>query len=61
MAEKLVGINTMAETLDVPITWLYARTRLKGPEAIPCVRVGKYVKFKVDEVMDWIQAQQGAQ
>lgn len=61
MAARLVGINEMAETLDVPITWLYARTRLKGPNAVPHMKVGKYVKFKVDEVMAWIEAQNEAQ
>lgn len=66
MSTKLIGVNELAETLGVPPSWIYARTRLKGPDTIPHLKVGKYVKFKTDpergpvEVMEWIQAQNEA-
>jgi len=55
--KKLFGVNELAEVLGVPPSWVYARTRLKGPDSIPCLRVGKYLKFKLDEVMDWLKSQ----
>lgn len=61
MNDRLIGINELAETLDVPISWIYARTRLKGPDAIPHLKLGKYVKFNLAEVMDWVRIQSEAQ
>jgi len=66
MTERLVGVKELADFLGVAPSWLYSRTRIKGPDAIPHLKVGKYVKFKTSErgpveVMDWLRAQQGAE
>ena len=54
--KKLIGVNELAEILGVPPSWVYARTRLKGgPDSIPCLRVGKYLKFEFDKVLDWLK------
>ena len=50
---RLVNVEEMASILGVPTSWLYQRTRLN---AIPCVRVGKYVRFKPEEVLASFQA-----
>jgi excisionase family DNA binding protein len=55
MDHKLIGVKELAEILGVPMSWVYARTRETGKGTIPRVRVGKYVKFKIDEVMDWLK------
>jgi len=57
MNQNLIGINEMAKKLDVPVSWLYSRTRTNE---IPCVRVGKYVKFDESEVWDWVKKQNEA-
>ena len=54
MTKNLIGINEMAEKLDVPVSWLYSRTRTND---IPHFKVGKYVKFDPEKVMLWIQEQ----
>lgn len=61
MAHRLVGVNELAETLSVPPSWIYSRTRLKDDCRIPHTRCGKYVRFDIDEVMEWLQNQQEAQ
>ena len=55
MTIRLVGVNELAEALSVPISWIYSRTRIKGAGQIPHRRCGKYVRFDIDEVMDWLQ------
>ena len=50
----LVGINEMAKKLDVPVSWVYSRTRTNE---IPHFKVGKYVKFDPEIVMMWVQEQ----
>ena len=55
MTRKLVGVNELAETLSVPPSWIYSRTRLKDDGRIPHTRCGKYVRFDVDAVLDWLE------
>ena len=55
--EHLVGVNQLAEILGVPPSWVYSRTRINGPDAIPSILVGKYRKFKVPVVMEWLERQ----
>jgi excisionase family DNA binding protein len=54
---ELLTIQEMAERLKVRVSWLYARTRQTGSGAIPRIKVGKYLRFRLDEVMDWVQKQ----
>jgi len=49
--EELITVRELARRLNVPVSWIYRRTRL-GQEAIPHVRIGKYVRF------DWFQVLQ---
>ena len=53
MPQPLVDVREMARVLSVPVSWLYERTR-RG--AIPCVRLGKYLRFDRDEVMAFFRA-----
>lgn len=53
--EQLVTPQEMAAILNVPVSWIYQRTRL-GPAAIPHIKIGKYVRFKPVEVIDFFKA-----
>lgn len=53
-ADTLVTPQELAAILKVPVSWIYQRTRL-GPEAIPHVRVGKYVRFDPQEVIVFLR------
>ena len=55
MDYKLFGIKELAEFLGVKPSWCYSKSREKGPESIPRIYVGKYVKFKIDDVMEWLK------
>ena len=47
MAIRLFTIKEAAEVLKLPKSWLYQRTRRN---AIPCRRLGKYVRFTQDDL-----------
>lgn len=55
MEPQLLTIKEMADHLNVPPSWLYSRTRLRGPDAIPHLRVGKYCRFDRAAVLEWIK------
>jgi len=42
---KFWSVDKVAEHLGVPRSWIYDRTRKNGPEVIPHVKLGKYVRF----------------
>ncbi|MCK5579672.1 MAG: helix-turn-helix domain-containing protein [Candidatus Omnitrophica bacterium] len=56
---KLVSIQVLADILGVPKSWIYDKTR-RGPEAIPHVRMGKYVRFDPQEVIQFFEAKAAA-
>ena len=58
MIQNLIGINEVAEKLDVPVSWVYSRTRTNE---IPFYKIGKYVKFDESEVWDWVKKQSEAE
>ena len=53
-SEKLLTVQDLASRLNVPVTWIYQRTRL-GQRALPHVRVGKYIRFDINEVMAFLK------
>lgn len=57
MDEKLLTVKEMAEIFKVPTSWLYSRTRETGPGTIPRIKVGKYLRFEPDKVLDWVRKQ----
>jgi excisionase family DNA binding protein len=53
-SEPLVSVQVLARQLGVPASWVYERT---ARSAIPHYRVGRYVRFRVSEVLDWLTAE----
>lgn len=51
---ELITVAELAQCLKVPVSWIYQRTRL-GQEAIPHVKMGKYVRFNLAEVVEFFR------
>jgi hypothetical protein len=47
--ENLETIQELAERWRVPLSWLYSKTRQRGKNSIPAVRMGKYIRFRPGE------------
>ena len=60
MQQDLLTLNELAEKLKVKPSWVYGYTRQTGPGAIPRIKVGKYLRFRESEVMDWLRKQSEA-
>ena len=48
-------VAEVAEFLKVPVSWVYDRTRRRGCERIPHLKLGKYLRFRAVEVQQWLQ------
>ena len=46
--EQLLTAKEVARILNVPVSWVYSKAEQGG---IPCVRVGRYVRFGLRQVM----------
>jgi excisionase family DNA binding protein len=58
MDQELLTIRETADRLKVKVSWLYSRSRKKGPYSIPRVKVGKYLRFRLEDVIAWIESGQ---
>ncbi len=57
MNQNLLTVDELAESLSVPKSWVYSRSRETGPDAMPMIKVGKYCRFVLNDVLDWLQKQ----
>ena len=55
--KHLLTVHEVADLLQVPVSWVYGRTRKRSWERIPGYRLGKYWRFRQDEVLAWVKSQ----
>ena len=54
MPQELLTIDELACVLKIKKSWLYSRTRETGREAIPRIKIGKYLRFRYADVIKWL-------
>ncbi len=57
MNKNLLTVDELAASLSVPKSWIYSRSRETGPDAMPMIKVGKYCRFVLDDVLEWLKNQ----
>ena len=55
--KHLLTVREVADLLQVPVSWVYGRTRKRSLERIPSYRLGKYWRFRQEEVLAWVESQ----
>lgn len=55
---ELLTLEELAGKLKVKPSWIYARTRLTGEGTIPKLRIGRYLRFRENEVLEWLRGKQ---
>ncbi|MBI4461742.1 MAG: helix-turn-helix domain-containing protein [Acidobacteria bacterium] len=53
----LLTVREVAELLQVPVSWVYERTRRRSLDRIPSFRLGKYWRFREADVLAWLERQ----
>ena len=54
---SLLTVEEIADMLRVSKTWIYARTRRRGLERLPHMKLGKYLRFEERAVRDFLDRQ----
>ena len=52
---ELLTVDELAALLKVPKSWVYARTRRRGSQRLPHVKVGKYLRFHEQTIRAWLE------
>jgi excisionase family DNA binding protein len=58
--DQYLTIDEVAALLKVKKSWLYNRTRPSSSDPIPCHRIGKYLRFKLPEVEEYLRSSEAA-
>lgn len=51
----LLTVDEVAALLKVPRSWVYERTRRRGNERLPHVKLGKYLRFDERAVQAYLE------
>lgn len=54
---EVLTVKDVAQLLRVPISWVYQQTRKRSSDRLPGIRLGKYWRFRHDDVVDWLLRQ----
>ena len=58
-SDRLLTIQQVVDLLHVPVSWVYGRTRKRSAERLPGIRLGKYWRFREEEIHAWVESQRG--
>jgi excisionase family DNA binding protein len=51
---ELLTVEEIAAALRVAPSWVYERVRKRGRDKMPHLKVGKYLRFRLNEVRVWV-------
>ena len=54
---RLLTAEQVAEMYQVPKSWVYGRTRKRGVERLPHLKLGKYLRFEQAAVREFLDRQ----
>jgi len=58
-AEDILTPKELAKRLKVPLSWVYEKSRARGQFSgapLPCLRIGKYLRFAWPDIVLWMRA-----
>jgi excisionase family DNA binding protein len=58
MESKYLTVNELAVLLKINKNWIYSRTRERGPDSIPHLRLGKFIRFDEKSILEWLKKKQ---
>lgn len=59
IAPEILTPQQLADYLQVPLSWVYSRSRFSHINGFPVLRVGKYTRYRKKDVDDWLEKNQG--
>jgi predicted DNA-binding transcriptional regulator AlpA len=57
---QLLTVQEVANKFHVPVSWVYERTRRRGFDQLPHIKLGKYLRFEEAALTEFIRRQRCA-
>jgi predicted DNA-binding transcriptional regulator AlpA len=54
--QEILTLAETAERLKVSERWVYEKCRRRCQDPLPCIRIGRYLRFNWLDVSAWLQA-----
>lgn len=54
---QILTLSDIAERLKVSKRWVYEKTRNRCQTSLPCIRIGRYLRFDWGDVSAWLRSQ----
>jgi predicted DNA-binding transcriptional regulator AlpA len=51
---QLLTVRDVAEFLQVPVSWVYKHAGPRCPNPLPCMKLGKYLRFRSTDIMAFL-------
>lgn len=51
----LLTVRDVAELLQVPVSWVYKHAGPQYPNPLPCIKLGKYLRFRSTDIMAFLR------
>jgi excisionase family DNA binding protein len=58
-SDQFLTVKEVAAVLHLPVSWVYGRMRKRASDRLPGYRLGKYWRFRENEVLAWVESQRG--
>jgi len=58
--DELLTVREAARLLSVTVSWIYEHTRDDANDRLPCLRLGKYVRFDRADLRAYVDAKRRA-
>jgi excisionase family DNA binding protein len=58
--DELLTVRDAARVLNVPVSWIYEHTRPDAEDRLPCVKLGKYLRFDRTDLRAYVDAKRAA-
>ncbi len=57
--DQLLTVTEVAALLHLPVSWVYGRMRKRASDRLPGYRLGKYWRFREQEILEWVKRHRG--
>ncbi len=54
---RLLTVEEVSDLFQLPRSWVYERTRRRGIERLPHLKLGKYLRFEETAVQEYLDRQ----
>lgn len=59
MAQEILTPDQVAELLQVKRSWIFEKTRKRCPTPLPCLRIGRFLRFRLRDIEEWLETTKG--